>query len=138
MNRRISGERRPLPADHVGALAGALLLMVAGWGGLFVLITTQEPFIGQRWLFLLLLQAAVTGTVLPLVRYLNTRLTARTRPAPPAGVIVRQSVWFGLFAASCAWLQIPRVLSPAIMFFLALAFAIVEVFLRNRELAAER
>ena len=53
-------------------------------------------------------------------------------------VIVRQSVWFGLFAVACAWLQMPRVLTPAIMFFLALAFVIVEVFLRSREIPGER
>ncbi|MDZ4767712.1 MAG: hypothetical protein SGJ24_01170 [Chloroflexota bacterium] len=138
MKRASAEGRAPFPADHLGVLAAGVLLMVVGWGGLLVLVRTQDPFIGQRWLFLLLLQIAAAGTVLPLMRYLNARLTPRGRRLPPGGVIVRQSVWVGLFAAACAWLQIPRVLSPAIMFFLALAFVIVEIFLRSRELPGER
>lgn len=112
-------------------------MMISGWGGLIFLIRTQEPFIGQRWMFLLLLHIAVAGTVMPIVRYVNARLTPLQRMLPPGGVIVRQSVWFGLFAVACAWLQMPRVLSPPIMFFLALAFIIVEVFLRSREIPNE-
>ncbi len=126
------------PPDHAGALLAAVLMAISGWGGLYLLVTTQQPFIGQRWLFLLLLQIACAGTVLPLVRYINVRLTPARRRVPPGGVLVRQSVWVGLFAAACAWLQMPRVLSPTIMFFLALAFIGVEVFLRAREIPAER
>jgi hypothetical protein len=127
-----------LPPDHAGALLAAALMAISGWGGLYLLVTTQQPFIGQRWLFLLLLQIACAGTVLPLVRYINVRLTPSRRRVPPGGVLVRQSVWVGLLAAACAWLQMPRVLSPTIAFFLVLAFAGVEVFLRMRELPGER
>ncbi|MBL8130578.1 MAG: hypothetical protein JNL42_01865 [Anaerolineae bacterium] len=126
------------PPDHAGLLIASVLLIVGGGGGILALILTQEPFIGQRWLFMLLLNLAVTGLVMPLMRYVNARLTPASRAVPPSGVIVRQSVWFGLFVVSCAWLQIPRVLSPPIMFFLALAFIIVEVFLRSREIPHER
>ncbi len=42
-----------------------------------------------------------------------------------------------LFVVTCAWLQIPRVLSWPIAFFLALIFVVVEVFLRSREVAHE-
>jgi hypothetical protein len=80
----------------------------------------------------------VTGTVLPFVRYLNARFTSVDDPLPPGGVLVRQSIWVGLFVVTCAWLQIPRVLNAPIAFFVAMAFVIVEVFLRNREIAHER
>lgn len=130
--------RQPIPADHIGILLAALLMIAVGWGGLVMLVRTQEPFIGARWLFLVLLNIAVAGTVMPVVRYINVRLTPLNRMLPPGGVIVRQSVWFGLFVVACAWLRLPRVLSPPIMFFLALAFVVVEIFLRSREIPNER
>jgi hypothetical protein len=124
--------------DHTGMIIAAVILIVAGWGGLYLLVTTQIPRVGQRWLFFLLLQAAVAGTVMPVLRYVTVRLTPSDRFIPPSGVIVREAVWFGLFVVTCAWLQIPRVLSLPIMFFLALAFIVIEVFLRSREIPNEQ
>jgi hypothetical protein len=89
-------------------------------------------------MFFVLLQLAVTGTVLPFVRYLNVRFTPVQYDLPPGGVIVRQAIWFGLFAVTCAWLQIPRVLTLPIAFFVALVFIIIEIFLRSREIRLER
>ena len=126
------------PPDHIGVLIAAFVMMVGGWVGLYQLVVTTLPRVGARWLFFVLLHIAVTGTVLPFVRYLNVRFTPVNAELPPGGVIVRQSVWFGLFAVTCAWLQIPRVLSLPIAFFLALMFVILEVFLRARELSHER
>lgn len=123
------------PPDHFGVLIAAVLMAVMGWAGLFQLVTTTLPRVGQRWLFFVLLHIAITGTVLPFVRFLNVRFTSIERELPPGGVIVRQSIWVGLFVITCAWLQIPRVLSWPIVFFLALIFVVVEVFLRSRELS---
>ena len=127
-----------LPADYSGILLAGLLMMLIGWYGLYVLVTTQIPRVGQRWLFFVLLHIAVTGTMMPFVRYLTIRLTPITRALPPGGVIIRQSVWFGIFAVTSAWLLIPRVLTLPIMFFLALAFVVIEIFLRSREIVNER
>jgi len=128
-----------MPPDHVGLLIAALGLAVGGWVGLFQLTTTTLPRIGgELWLFFVLLQIAVTGTMLPLVRFLNVRFTPLNREVPPAGVIVRQSVWIGLFCVMCAWLQIPRALSLPLIVFIAVVFVVVEIFLRTREIAAER
>jgi hypothetical protein len=126
------------PPDHVGTLIAALVMIVVGWGGLYYLVTTTLPRVGQRWIFFVLLFTAVTGTVLPFIRYINVRFTPVTRDLPPGGVMVRQSVWVGLYAVTCAWLQIPRVLTIPIAFFLALALIVIEVFLRSREIANER
>ncbi|MBI1257220.1 MAG: hypothetical protein GC204_07090 [Chloroflexi bacterium] len=126
------------PPDHTGMIIAAAVMMVAGWGGLYYLVTTQIPRVGQRWLFFVLVQIAVAGTVMPFLRYINVRLTPVTRTVPPSGVIVRQAVWFGLFVVTCAWLQIPRVLTLPIMFFLALAFIVIELFLRSREIPNEQ
>ena len=126
------------PPDHTGMLMASVIMMAAGWGGLYVLVTTQIPRVGQRWLFFVLLQIAVAATVMPLLRYVNVRITPVTRALPPSGVIVRQAVWVGLFVVTCAWLQIPRVLTVPITFFLALAFIVIEVFLRSREIPHEQ
>ncbi len=126
------------PPDHTGMMIAALVMIVGGWGGLYLLVTTQIPRVGQRWFFFVLLQVAVAGTVMPFLRYVNVRLTPETRMVPPSGVIVREAVWFGLFVVTSAWLQIPRVLTLPIMFFLALAFVVIEVFLRSREIPNEQ
>ncbi|MBZ0293226.1 MAG: hypothetical protein K8L99_11730 [Anaerolineae bacterium] len=131
-------EPQAVPPDHFGVMIAAVLMALGGWGGLYVLVTTTLPRVGQRWLFFMLLQIAVVGTVLPFVRYLNLRFTPLYYEIPPGGVLVRQSVWIGLFIVTCAWLQIPRVLTPAIAFLLILVFLVIEVFLRSREMANER
>lgn len=134
-----SPARKTRPPDHVGLLIASLVMMLVGWIGLFQLVTTSLPRIGgELWLFFVLLQIAVTGTVLPIVRYVNVRFTAFYAPVPPSGVIVRQSIWIGLFVVTCAWLQIPRMLSWPLGLFIALVFIVIEVFFRTRELAAER
>ena len=133
-------QSRPnLPADHSGLLLASLLMIIIGWGGLWQLMTTALPRIGgELWLFFLLLQVAVTGTSIPVVRYVSVRFTSLLKDVPPSGVIVRQSVWIGLFVVTCAWLQIPRALSIPLAIFVALVFIVIEIFLRTREIAAER
>jgi hypothetical protein len=122
-----------IPPDHLGVLIAALVMAVGGWYGLYSIVTTTLPRVGPRWTFFVVLFIAVCGTVLPFVRYLNVRFTPINVELPPGGVMVRQSVWIALFVVTCAWLQIPRVLSWPIVFFLALVFIIIEAFLRSRE-----
>lgn len=117
--------------------AAAALGMIGGWGGLYLLVTTQNPYVGQRWAFFVLLFIAVTASMIPFARTLHARFTPDTRELPPSGVIVRQCVWVGVFVVACAWLQMPRVLSLPIAFFLALALVVIEIFLRLRELPGE-
>jgi len=135
-NHRMNDYSEPsqTPPDHVGVLIAAVLMIIVGWGGLYYLVTTEIPRVGPRWVFFALLFTAVAGTVMPIFRYLNVRFTPPDRPLPPGGVIVRQSVWVGLWVVSCAWLLIPRALTIPIAFFLVLAFVVIEVFLRSREL----
>ncbi|MBN2472139.1 MAG: hypothetical protein JXN59_15560 [Anaerolineae bacterium] len=129
--------RREIPSDHQGALVAAVIMMLVGWLGLFQLVTHTLPLAFPRWLFFILLFSAVTGTAIPIVRYLNVRLTSRPYAIPSGSVIVRQSIWVGLFAVTCAWLQIPRVLNPPVAFFLGLSFGVIEVYLRLRERSEE-
>lgn len=131
-----AGEK--MPPDHVGVLIAGVVMMIAGWLGLYHLVTTTLPRVGQRWMFFMLLHIAVTGTVLPFVRFLNVRFTPITSELPPGGVIVRQSVWIGLYVVMIAWMQIPRVLTPPVAFFLGLVLVVIEVFLRAREIRNEQ
>ncbi len=116
------------PSDHTGIMLAAALMAVSGWVGLWLLITSTLPTAFPRWLFFVFLYLAVTGTVLPFVRFLNVRFSGEDT-TPSASVILRQSVWAGLFVVACAWLQIPRVLNPVLAFFLALSLIVVEFFL---------
>ena len=126
-------QREKIPPDHIGLLIAAAVMIIGGWWGLYVLITQTIPRPGQRGAFFVLTQLAVTGTALPVVRFLNVRLTPVDRPVPSSGIILRQSTWLGLFVVTCAWLQIPRALSWSIAFFLVIIFIVLEVFLRLRE-----
>ncbi len=126
------------PPDHTGMMIAAVLMIATGWGGLYLLVTTQLPSVGQRWIFFILLHVAIAGTMIPVLRYVNVRITPITRAVPPSGVIVRQAVWFGMYTVACAWLQLLRALTVPILFFLALAFVVIEIFLRSREIPNEQ
>lgn len=123
---------RAIPPEHAGILAAAAVIAVAGWVGLWLLVTSSIPTAFPRWLFFVCLYLAVTGTVLPFIRFLHLQFAGHDS-LPSSGVIMRQSIWVGLFVVACAWLQIPRVLNPVIAFFLALSLIVIEVFLWVRE-----
>ncbi|MCY3865586.1 MAG: hypothetical protein OXG68_09115 [Chloroflexi bacterium] len=117
----------------------SLLMIVIGWGGLLYLVISTRPRIGgEIWLFFILLQIAVTGTSIPFMRLVSQRLRPVNDRVPLAGVVVRRSVWIGIIVVTCAWLMIPRYMSLPILLILMLLIAVIEVFLRNRELANER
>ncbi len=119
--------------EHTGLMLASALMAVAGWIGLWLLITTTLPTAFPRWLFFVFLYLAVTGTVLPFVRFLNMRFTNPESGPPSVGVILRQSIWVGLFVVACAWLQIPRVLTPLIAFALGISLVVIEFLLHMRE-----
>ena len=114
-------------------------MFIVGWGGLAYLVINTRPRIGgEIWLFFILLQIAVTGTAIPIMRLISRRLARSQEDAPLTGVIVRRSVWVGIIAVTCAWLLIPRYLTLPIVMILILLFVVIEIFLRNRELVNER
>ncbi len=136
-------DNNPPPAPNYFSLTLATwILAIAGWSGLAWLVSTPleatgDPYtpipgLGPRWLFFLCWLAALTGTALPFVRYLNHRFA---KTPPPASVLLRQALWVGLFGATCAWLQIGRILNVALAALLAAGLGGVEWFLRMRERA---
>ena len=112
-------------------LPATVVLGVVGWGGLIALFAFTLPTVGPRWIFFFLSVLAVTGTALPAVAFLNRRFPST--PPPTTGVSLRQSVWLGIYFPTLAWLQIGRVLTPALALLLAVGLLLIEWLLRLRE-----
>ena len=111
----------------------SLVLIVAGWGGLYFLITETLPYFVPRWSFFVLAITALTGTVLPIVYFFHWRF--QTEPPAEARVIVRQALWFGIDGATLAWLQLGRLVTVYVILGLAGGLLAIEYFIRLREKA---
>ena len=112
-------------------IPAAIILALVGWGGLYALINFTIPTVGPRWLFFFLSVLALTGTSLPIVAFLNQRFP--TTPPVSSGVVVREAIWVGIYFPTLAWLQLGRVLTPALILLLAMGLIAIEVLLRIRE-----
>ncbi len=112
-------------------LPAALFLMIIGWGGLLLLVTSTLPTVGPRWLFYFLIVLAITGTALPITAFLNRRFPST--PPPTYFVVVRQAIWFAVYISTLFWLQIGRVLNPALAILLAIGLGLIEFLLRLSE-----
>jgi hypothetical protein len=122
------------PPRALSFLPAAILLAVTGWGGLLLLLNLTRPTTWQPlWLFFFLAVLAITGTLLPAVAFLNRRFPSMP-PASP-GVIVRESLWFGLYAVILFWLNIGQVLNVMLAILVAVGFLIIEGMLRLREVS---
>lgn len=109
----------------------ALILFIIGWGGLYYVLTQTLPYVWPRWGFFALSLMGVTGTVLPIVYFFHRRFPGET-PAD-ANVIVRQSMWFGIYGATLAWLQLGRLVTVYVILSLAGGIIAIEYFIRLRE-----
>jgi hypothetical protein len=116
------------PFTFFSILPITLILFVLGWGGLAVVLTTTLPALGPRWLFFFLTVIAITGTVLPVIYFLNRRFPSK----PPAGgnAVVRQALWFGIYGSTLAWLQLGRLNTLASAIVLAFIIAAAELLAR--------
>jgi hypothetical protein len=109
----------------------SLVLMIAGWGGLYFLVTQTLPYVWPRWGFFVLALMALTGTVLPIVYFFHWRFPGE-KPAD-SNVVVRQAMWFGVYGATLAWLQLGRLVTVYVILGLAGGLAAIEYFMRLRE-----
>ena len=112
-------------------LPAAVILMVIGWGGLYIVLTQTTPSGGARWAMFFTSVLALTGTLLPAVAFLNLRFPSA--PPPTTFVVLRQAIWVGIYFPTLVWLQIGRVLTPSIALLLALGLILIEWLLRLRE-----
>lgn len=119
------------PRSFIDFLPTALALLIVGWGGLAAVILLTLPTLGPRWLFFCLGVMALSGTSLPVVYFLHMRFPSQ--PPVEPGVILRQSIWVGVYGSSLAWLQLGRVLTPVWAVVLAFILIVVESLLRLRE-----
>jgi hypothetical protein len=112
-------------------LPAAITLAVLGWGGLVALVFLSLPTVGPRWLFFFLGVLALTGSALPFLAFLNRRFPSI--PPTTSGVILRQSLWVGIYGTTLAWLQIGRVLTLPMALVLVIGLVIIEWLMRLRE-----
>jgi hypothetical protein len=119
-------------------LGSTLTMIVIGWGGLLLMIYVLNipPLVWARWGFFVLGIMALTGTALPIVYFFNHRFT--NQPLVEPNVIVRQSLWVGVYGATLAWLQLGKLVSLYVVLALAAGLSAIEYFIRLRERARWR
>lgn len=106
----------------------SLVLAFVGWGGLLLVINYSVPNLAPRWLFFFLGVLALTGPTIPIVYFLNKRFPSD--PLVEDMVILRQSLWVGIFGSTVAWLQLGRVLTTGLGLIMAGVFILIEFLLR--------
>jgi uncharacterized membrane protein len=114
-------------------LPSAITLILIGWGGLVATLYFSLPFVWSRWAFFVFIIMGLTGIALPAVFYLHKRFPEES-PAEP-NVIIRQSLWVGVFGATLAWLQLGRLVTLYVILGLAGGLIAAEYFIRIREKA---
>jgi hypothetical protein len=117
-------------------LSSTIALVLLGWGGLFLILYLSLPFVWSRWAFFLFGVMALTGTALPIVYFFHKRFPGK-EPAR-LNVILRQSIWVGVYFAALAWLQLGRLVTLYVILGLAGGIIAAEYFIRIREMANRR
>ena len=111
----------------------ALVLMLIGWGGLYLIVNNTVPDVWPRWGFFVLMLIATAGTMLPIIYFLHRRFP--DEPPADANVIARQSLWFGVYVVTLAWLQLGQLVTVYVILGLAIGLIAIEYFIRLRERA---
>lgn len=124
-------QNNPRIDRFIDYLPAILSLIIFGAGGLAVILVQTLPTIFPRWLFIFFLVNLVTGLFMPLTYFLNHRFPSK--PLADRNVIIRQSLWFGIFAAVLAWLQLGRALTFPLAVILGAAMILIEMLLRMWE-----
>jgi hypothetical protein len=122
--------------SYRGLMFSAVILILFGWYGLYLLMNSTLPYLGPRWLFYVLWISACTGTSLPFLWLLNRRFRTN-EPASPM-VLLREGLLIGLYAATCLWLQLNRMLNLTSALLLAIGIFMIEWILRLIERSARR
>lgn len=112
-------------------LLSALFMSILGWVGLALLLNLTLPYLWPRWAFIALIVVGMTGLALLPAWFFNNRSAA----PPVGGVVLRQALWFGVFGAMLAWLEMGRLLTFGMGLAIAGGIIVIEYLLRLRELA---
>lgn len=113
----------------------AAFLAVFGWVGVMFVVFQTNNTTGPLWLFFFCWTCALTASTLPWVRILDGWLHKRGWLALPsdASVLLRRSVWFGIFGAVTGWLLLRDTLNPVIALLLLTSFIGIEFVWEVRE-----
>lgn len=114
-------------------LPASIALMLIGWGGLAGLLFFSLPLVWSRWGFFVFMIMAFSGTALPVVYFLHQRFPSDSEVE--ANIIVRQSIWIGVYFSMLAWLQLGRIVTLYVVIGLAAGMIAIEYFIRLREKA---
>jgi hypothetical protein len=110
-----------------------LILNFFGWGGIVTLLNLYQPTLIGRILFFTCIMMAFSGISLPGVIFLNKRFP--TSPAPGGNVLLRESMWVGIYFSILAWLSYGRVVSFGLATIFFIGILALEFFLRFREIS---
>ena len=113
----------------------SLMLSFLGLGGLAYILIAMEPTLWPRWMFYFFLTIAGAGIALPMAYFIQRRLA---KQYIPPRILVRESLFFGIYLDLLAWLQIGRIASNLSVFLLAGGMILLEVFIRMAEKATFR
>ena len=111
-----------------GIMVMGLMLFLFGGIGLLLVFALTLPTLGPRWMFFFFSMAAVCGLAVPCIAYLHRRFSSD--PPVSINVILRQSIWLGIYGNLLAWLQLGRVLDGYRAIFLAIGFIAIETLLQ--------
>ncbi len=121
-------ETQPQPS-YRRFLLPTLLMVIGGWGGLALITNYTFPTVWPRWAFFALIVIALTGTSMPLVYLVNRTFSSSLRPA----TVLRESLWFGVYGAALAWLQLGRILNFSLGLWLLVGILVIEYLMRWRD-----
>jgi glucan phosphoethanolaminetransferase (alkaline phosphatase superfamily) len=113
-------------------LPAALILTLAGGGGLAFVFLNTQPFLGPRWLLFFFASLLACGVSLPLFTILHKRFSKK---GISESVLVREVLLFAIYIDLLLWLQLGRVLNDVVVILLGMGFILLEIFLRISERA---
>jgi hypothetical protein len=113
-------------------LISSVFLTILGGGGLAFIFIFYKPTLGPRWMFFFFLTIIGSGIALP-VSYLIQRRFANQ--VVLSKVLIREAIFFGVFLALIAWLQLGRILTNLIIVIISIGFILLEMLLRMAEKA---
>lgn len=113
-------------------LISSVFLTILGGGGLAFIFIFYEPTLGPRWMFFFFLTIIGAGIALP-INYLIQRRFANQ--VILSKVLIREAIFFGVFLALIAWLQLGRILTNLIIIIISIGFILIEILLRMAEKA---
>jgi len=118
------------PPSLASSLPATIILSIGGWSGIWYLLTQTLPTLWPRWFFFFAIVVALTGITLPFITFLNWRFPT---DAPVSfGIVVREAIWIGIYAAALVWLNKGQILNTGLAIILGVGFLLVESLLRLR------